>query len=122
MIRQQFADYPRVHTDRRNLAIHLFAVPLLWSGLAVAGAALWHGGLWAIAAGVALIVGSLALQAFGHKLEPERAAPFSEPIHFTLRLISENLIVFPTFVLSGAWWRAWRRVSQPISTSPKDSS
>lgn len=121
MIRQKFADYPRVHADRRNLAIHLLAVPLFWSGLAVAGAALWFGGLWASAPGVALLLGSLALQAFGDNLEPQRAAPFSGPINFTLRLISGNLIAFPTFVLSGAWWRAWGRVSQPISNSPKDS-
>jgi hypothetical protein len=107
-VRGQLEDYPRVHRRRANLALHGLAVPLYWLGLAaiVFGIATlrWQ----AAAAGVALLLVSIGIQAFGHSLEAERAKPFSGPANFALRLTTESLFVFPHYLASGLWMRAWR--------------
>ena len=45
------------------------------------------------------------MQGRGHKLEPMPPAPFTGPWNFIGRLIFEQWITFPRFVLSGGWAR-----------------
>ncbi len=107
-VKAQIADYPRVHAARANLAVHLVAIPLYWAGLIwlvyglVAGA--WPWGL----GGAAALATSVALQGWGHRREREASRPFTGPWNVLLRLTTEALIVFPRYVLTGGWARAWR--------------
>ena len=48
---------------------------------------------------------SLALQGRGHKMEAVPPVPFESPANAMSRLLAENLITFPRFVLSGGWYR-----------------
>jgi phage terminase small subunit len=54
------------------------------------------------------IVASLALQGRGHKLEASQPEPFSDRKDAIGRLLVEQFITFPRFLLSGRWWRNWR--------------
>jgi phage terminase small subunit len=48
------------------------------------------------------------LQGRGHKLEAAQPEPFSDRKDAIGRLLVEQFITFPRFVLSGRWWRNWR--------------
>ncbi len=108
IVATQIADYPRVHRDRNNLKIHILAVPMFWAGaiaLLIALATL----TWIAAVlGAALLLASMGLQAWGHKQEGEAPMPITSPLNFAIRITTENLYVFPRYVLSGGWGRAWR--------------
>jgi phage terminase small subunit len=51
----------------------------------------------------------VALQRQGHSLEAEASEPFSDRKDAVQRLVVEQFVTFPRFVLSGGWWRAWRQ-------------
>ncbi|HEY0393773.1 MAG TPA: Mpo1-like protein [Candidatus Elarobacter sp.] len=77
----QFGDYPRVHADRRNLMIHVVAVPVFDVAIlgAVASLAMrsWVGAV----AGVAVAAAAFAAEGRGHGLEAERPIPFAGPVN-----------------------------------------
>ena len=104
----QFRDYPRVHTTRTNLLIHIVAVPVF--DLAIIGALVslamrsWVGAV----GGVAIAAAAFAAKGRGHGIEPEPPAPFTGPGDFVKRIFAEQFITFPRFVLSGGWSRAFR--------------
>ena len=52
---------------------------------------------------------NLALQRHGHSLEAQASEPFSDRKDAVQRLVVEQFVTFPRFVLSGGWWRAWRQ-------------
>ncbi len=104
----QFRDYPRVHTERANLLIHIVAVPvfdLAWLGFAAAVAARSPVGA---VAGVAIAAAAFAAEGRGHAIEPQRPIPFAGPLDVVTRIFAEQFITFPRFVLSGGWSRAYR--------------
>ncbi|HVY84127.1 MAG TPA: Mpo1-like protein [Caulobacterales bacterium] len=107
IVSDQIADYPRVHRSRTILKIHLLAVPMFWAGLIALLIAAITTTLSAALVGAALLVLSIALQGWAHAQEPEKPAPFKSPLEFLIRITTENLYVFPRYVLSGAWRRAW---------------
>jgi hypothetical protein len=112
IVSAQIADYPRVHRSRNNLKIHIMAVPMFWAGfiaLAIGAATLT---LSAALIGALLLLLSAALQGWGHKIEAEPPAPFASPFEGVIRLTTENLYVFPRYVLSGGWGRAWREAAK----------
>lgn len=111
-VKSQFADYPRVHRAHSNLAVHIFAIPLYWAGLAGLGFGIARLSWMEAAIGVAAIFVSIALQAWGHGRERERALPFTGVSNFFLRLTTELLIVFPNYFIGGGWARAWRGKAQ----------
>jgi hypothetical protein len=112
LLRWQWDGYARYHRSRANLLLHIVVVPLFLAGdlailLGLATLA------WAPAvAGIAAIAISLALQGRGHRLEPVPPEPFTGPLNAVARLLCEQWITFPRFVLSGGWIDALRR-SQP---------
>lgn len=112
IVSDQISDYPRVHRARTNLRIHILAVPMFWAGaiaLVIAGVT----GTWGGAAiGGALLLLSIALQGWGHKQEAEAPLPFKGPLDFPIRITTENLYVFPRYVLTGGWLKAWRAASR----------
>lgn len=104
----QWAAYAASHQTRANLLIHMVAVPLF---LLANAAGLWwllHGRLVA-AAGCAVVMAlAFAAQGIGHGREAQPAAPFRGPRDAAARILLEQWVTFPRYVLSGRWWRALR--------------
>lgn len=104
-LRWQWSDYSAKHRSRANLLIHIVAVPLFQVGtLLLVCSALQRA---AVVAGlsVACLVASLAMQARGHRLEAEPPAPFRGAGDLIRRIVAEQWITFPRFVLSGGWYK-----------------
>lgn len=109
LARWQWQDYDRYHRDRGNLLLHLVAVPLFWLGLGLLVAAAAHRPGWPWAAAGAVAMGlSLALQGRGHRREALPPVPFSSPANAVARLLVEQLVTYPRFVLSGGAFAALR--------------
>lgn len=88
--------YQHSHSDRTNLLVHLVFVPVFQAGIVTA--ALGHP-----IAGVLMMVASIAIQGRVHRREANQATfagPF-EPFEFVKRIMLEQLVTFPRFVLSG---------------------
>lgn len=99
----QWRDYGQYHQTRRNLLVHAVAVPLFLAGNAavLAGAVVL---LWPVAlAGLALSALAFAVQGLGHKGEPVPPVPFRGPADVAGRILVEQWVTFPRFVLSGEW-------------------
>ena len=107
----QLAGYPRVHTTRTNLLIHIVAVPVF--DLAIVGtvASLATRSWIAAAGGAVVAVAAFAAEGRGHAIEPEAPAPFAGPGDVVKRIFAEQFITFPRFVLSGGWGRAFQAAS-----------
>jgi hypothetical protein len=58
------------------------------------------------------MVVSLALQGRGHRQEQVPPEPFTSPANAISRLLLEQWVTFPRFVLSGGWLRALRQESE----------
>ncbi|MCA9647069.1 MAG: DUF962 domain-containing protein [Polyangiaceae bacterium] len=112
----QFHGYSQNHVARQNLLLHVFTVPLFQLGtLAVLSSPLaW----WLGAVGFATMVGCVALQGRGHRLEEAPPAPFRGPFDVLARLFVEQWVTFPRFVLSGGFGRAWRVSAHSSPPSP----
>jgi hypothetical protein len=109
LLRWQWEGYPRYHRSRANLLLHIVVVPLFLAGnlAIVLGLATLA---WAPAVvGIAATAISLALQGRGHGGEPLPPEPFTGPVNAVARLVCEQWITFPRFVLSGGWLEALRR-------------
>lgn len=102
----QFAGYSQNHGARRNLLIHALTVPLFQLGTlaALASPVAW----WLGVGGALTMVISIALQGRGHRLEPTPPAAFRGPVDIIARLLVEQWVTFPRFVVSGGFGRAWR--------------
>jgi hypothetical protein len=114
LLRSQWEGYPRYHQSRQNLLLHILFVPLFLVGNVVLLIALAEA-RWLLALGaVALTALSLAIQGRGHQQEPLRPEPFTGPFNAVSRIILEQWVTFPRFVLSGAWMRAVRGRATPF--------
>jgi uncharacterized membrane protein YGL010W len=109
LLRWQWQGYAGYHQSRRNLLIHIVAVPLFLVGtiMLVGAAATLSLRLLAVAIGCIFV--AFALQGRGHRFEPVPPAPFSSPVNFVARLFLEQWVTFPRFVLSGGWLAALRK-------------
>lgn len=109
----QWQDYARYHQDRRNLLVHIVAVPLFLLGnvLAIAGLVVLAWGL--ALGGLLLSIAALAVQGIGHKREPVAPVPFAGPANVAGRIVLEQWVTFPRFVLSGQWNENLRRSARP---------
>ena len=111
LLRWQWEGYPRYHSSRANLLLHIVVVPIFLVGnvgLVVALVAhSWPGAL----AGLAAMVISVALQGRGHKLEAVPPEPFAGPLNAVSRIFLEQWITFPRYVISGGWRNALRRAT-----------
>jgi hypothetical protein len=108
----QWNGYATFHAGRRNLLVHALTQPVFATGfLAVLTSPLGPSfglGLARAVLGVAAMGGAMALQGRGHAKEEAPPIPFSGPRDVVVRILSEQLITFPRFVLSGGFARAWR--------------
>ena len=107
----QYDDYPRVHTTRANLLIHIVAVPVFDLAIVGAVASLAARSWVGAAGGVVIAAAALAAEGRGHGIEPEAPAPFTGPVNVVKRIVAEQFITFPRFVLGGGWGRAFQAAS-----------
>ncbi|WAS92001.1 Mpo1-like protein [Nannocystis punicea] len=104
----QFEHYSLNHADRTNLALHAVSAPLFVLGLPLSILALATGRFALAGAGLALAVLAIAVQGRGHRREQHAPAPFRSRGDLLARLVAEQFVTFPRFVLSGGFARAWR--------------
>ncbi len=99
--------YPDNHADRRNLLIHIFANPMfLFGNLLVISAPFTH---WTSAvSGLVSTAVAMILQGRGHRLEKVEPKPFHGPLDVLKRIVVEQWITFPRYVISGKFAAAWR--------------
>ena len=114
VIDQQWSDYPERHRNRTSLLIHIVAVPVLW-----VGAFQVLGGLFLLLLGVpgafamlfwaaVLIGGSLFAQGRGHAMEAIPPGKVGNAADFAQRVLAEQFVNFPRFVLTGIWLRHFK--------------
>lgn len=112
LVAWQWNSYPTTHANRTNLLVHLFTQPFFAFGFLMVIAAPLTPSMLSV---VLRLIGGLstmglvtAIQGRFHRLE--RAAPvrFAGPVDAVGRLLLEQLITWPRFVLSGGVRRAWR--------------
>lgn len=109
----QWSLYPAGHRNRRTLLVHILTVPVFMLGTAglllstLAGLAPAIGGLVAM-------VAAMALQGAMHRREVVPPVPFRGPLDVLARILAEQWITFPRFVLSGAFARGWRGGAGPV--------
>lgn len=109
LLEWQWKRYPIYHRSRTNLLIHIVAVPVfLFGNVMFALALLKFAWLWVLGWGF-LMLGSLGLQAYGHRREIEQSVPFSGFGNAFERIFLEQWINFPRFFFSGSWLRAFRQ-------------
>ena len=108
LLQWQWQGYPRFHRTRRNLLIHIVAVPVFLLGNVFILLSVFRGEWLAAVAALAVTAVAFSVQGLGHKGEPEPAIPFSGPLNAVTRIFAEQWITFPRFVLSGGWLRAWK--------------
>ena len=113
MDRQRMQEYERLHMHPINLAIHMATVPLFAIGLlgVVLCPFLPRLEIW-LGVGVCLIVYSVLLQRFGHRLEAGRP-PSVRKARAVEDFLREQFVIFPCFVVQGGWARnvGWSRGS-----------
>jgi hypothetical protein len=107
-VRIDWSEYVRVHADRTNLLLHLFAVPLFAGSFIVMVGYGVRGDWISVLAVAAVAIVAMALQGRGHRTELETPRPFTGPANFVSRWFAEQFFIFPAFVLTGRWWRQYR--------------
>lgn len=111
--RSQREGYARYHQSRSNLLLHIVFVPLFLAGNVALAVALAER-RWLLALGAVMLTFlSLAIQGRGHSREPVAPEPFTSPRNAVARILLEQWVTFPRFVLSGDWSRALRERPTP---------
>ena len=105
LLEWQWSRYDASHRNRNNLLIKIVAVPLFWIGAVNFVVPLVFAGLVHALGGAILMAVSLFLQAKGQEMEGKPAEPSSDARDFVRRVVAEQFVTFPRFVLSGGWWR-----------------
>ncbi|SPA50021.1 terminase [Cupriavidus taiwanensis] len=121
LLRWQWRGYARNHQHPRNLLLHIVAVPMFMAGTVLGLYGLLRLNLPAIALGLVCMGMSMALQGRGHRLEAHAPEPFAGPADIAGRILAEQWITFPRYVLSGQWWRALAGRS-PAPARPGDAT
>jgi phage terminase small subunit len=111
LVSWQWSGYAANHAERSNLVLHLVTVPVFIAGLAAALTSPLTGIGW-LGAGIGAMVIALVAQGRGHRGESAAPVPFTGPGDFASRFLTEQLVSFPRFVVSGGWRRAWRNQPQ----------
>jgi phage terminase small subunit len=104
----QWTDYSAKHRDRGNLLLHIVVVPVFQLGTLALIYGAVAGRLGVAVLGVAAMVVSIVAQGRGHRRERETPVPFSGTDDVVTRLLVEQWVTFPRFVLSGQWYRNLR--------------
>lgn len=109
----QWSLYTGNHRDRRNLLLHALSVPFFQLGTVMLVTAPLTSLGWALP-GLGAMGVVMALQGRGHRLETEPPVPFRGPWDVLSRILVEQWVTFPRFVLSGGFVRAWREAAVSV--------
>jgi hypothetical protein len=102
----QCEGYARYHQSRTNLLMHILLVPLFLAGnVALIVGVIRLSRIDAVS-GIGLMALSITLQGRGHRAEVVSPVPFSGAANALSRILLEQWITFPRFLLTGGWWRA----------------
>ena len=101
----QWRDYAPRHRDRVNLLIHMIAVPAFIAGVLACLTQLAHAQWFGAAIAALVAVAAFGVQGMGHKRERVAPEPFADAGDFAARVLAEQFITFPRFVLAGQWAR-----------------
>ena len=101
----QWRNYSRNHRDRLDLLLHMVTVPAFIAGTLAAIVQLLQAQWFGAAVAIAVVVIAFAAQGAGHRREPAPPEPFAGPGDFVARVLAEQFITFPRFVLMGHWAR-----------------
>lgn len=112
LLRWQWDGYPRYHLSRGNLLLHIVAVPFFLISNVGLLVGLLRGSFVLAALGLGGMAASMAVQGAGHKTEPTPPAPFTGPANALARILLEQWVTFPRFVLTGGWARALRQATR----------
>jgi phage terminase small subunit len=113
----QWSDYAAKHRDRGNLLLHIVVVPVFQVGTLALLYGVARGRLGITALGAAAMLLSVIAQGRGHQREGEAPTPFSGAGDVVSRLLIEQWVTFPRFVLSGGWLRSLHRAG-PAQRNP----
>jgi hypothetical protein len=105
ILQSQWNGYGIYHQHKSNLLLHIIAVPIFMLGTVLFVIGLLTLSASLLFASLACMGISLAVQGRGHKLEAQPPLPFTSPGNAVSRLLLEQWITFPRFVLSGGWYR-----------------
>jgi hypothetical protein len=118
LLHWQWQGYPRYHQSRANLLLHIVVVPVFLVGnialFVAAFQASWPVALLALGA----MVTSVIAQGRGHAIELVPPEPFTSKVNAVSRIVIEQWVTFPRFVISGGWATAFRRASAASQETP----
>lgn len=107
----QWDGYERYHQSRTNLLLHIFAVPSFVLASIHLITSLISVSILSALLGLVVMGASIALQGKGHETEEVPPEPFAGPMNAISRIVLEQWITFPRFVLTGGWSKALRTVT-----------
>jgi hypothetical protein len=100
--------YDDNHTTRFSLVVHALTNPLFVGGNLLALSAPFVSA-WLALVGLSLSALAIALQGRAHAKERVAPVPFNGALDAVARIVAEQWITFPRFVLDGGFRRAWQR-------------
>ena len=108
----QWNGYSKVHSSRLNLVIHIISVPLFIAGCLSTLLSLLMFSLVGVFVSVFTVALAFGAQGIGHSKEQVAADPFTGFKQAITRIIFEQFITFPKFVISGSWYAALNSTKQ----------
>ena len=102
----QWQDYHSFHQSKTNLVIHLVTMPVFVLALLASLYFLLQFN-W-LAAGLAFmtLLVAFAAQGYGHSLEAKPSIPFASPKQAMQRILLEQIITFPRYLMTGGVTKA----------------
>ncbi len=120
LLRWQRSLYDQNHRERRTLLVHALTNPVFILGNIAMISGIFTGG-WPSLAGLVATVIAIAAQGRTHAHEAVAPVPFDGPLDALARILAEQWVTFPRFVVDGGFARAWR--AGPIAVArAKDSA
>lgn len=105
LLQRQWSGYSAAHQNKTNLLLHIIAVPLFMIATVSGLYALVRLSFFAVVLSVLCFTVSLIMQGRGHTLEPIQPEPFKSGVDFACRILAEQWMTFPRFVLTGGWFK-----------------
>ena len=106
LIAWQWKDYHQFHQSKVNLIIHIITMPIFaLATLATVFFAIQLNWLAALGSIFAVIV-AFGLQGIGHAQEKNPSIPFASPAQAIKRILLEQFVSFPKYLLTGGFSKA----------------
>lgn len=95
----QWTGYSLVHANRANFVVHLVTVPIFMAGTVAFFWGLFAWSALVSLAGIFAMMAALAAQGWGHRQEANPPAPFTSRANAFARIMLEQWVTFPRYVL-----------------------